>query len=68
MHQKALIQRFVQKIFVYDGGKKIRVIINPNRIDLNGLLDTNGGEGSLPPISQNKCYYINGAVILDIAV
>ncbi len=54
-NQKALIQRFVQKIFVYDGGKKIRVIINPNRIDLNGLLDTNGGEGeirTLAPVSR----------------
>lgn len=49
LNQKRLIQRFVSNIIVYDTekGKKIRVIINPNRIDLEGLLDSNGGEGGI---------------------
>lgn len=44
--QKAVIQRFIYKIFVYDeeGSKKIkvRVVINPNNINVSELLDTSG--------------------------
>lgn len=49
-NQKRLIQRFVSNIIIYGDAKKgikIRVVINPNRIDLHGLLDSNGGEGGI---------------------
>ncbi len=41
---KAVIQRFVDKIYIYNEDKKtkVRVLINPNNVDVSELLDTSG--------------------------
>lgn len=49
-NQKKIIQSFVSKVFVYGNEKediKIRVVINPNKMNIDEFLDTNGGEGGI---------------------
>ncbi len=43
-NQKLVIQKFVDKIFLYEKGDKkiVRVVVNPNNTDVSSFLDNNG--------------------------
>lgn len=43
-NQKLVIQKFVDKIFLYEkeGKKIVRVVVNPNNVDVSTFLDKNG--------------------------
>ncbi len=67
--QRAVIQRFVDAIYLYDddgGGYRIRIVVNPNRDKALSFLDTVGVSLPLPPVSKNNILFFNGLLILDI--
>ena len=69
--QKKVVNRFVDRIYVYDDpdGYKIRILINTQKINVSEFLDSNGNNPS-PPIESKRdmLLFANGILLLDFFI
>ena len=67
-NQKLVIQKSVDKIYLYEKGDKkiVRVVVNPNNIDVSTFLDIDGRGCPLPTIT--KITYLHGVLLLDFVL
>lgn len=69
--QKTVVNRFVDKILVYDDpeGYKVRILINTQKVNVSDFLDSNGNNLPLPIESKNDMlFFANGILLLDFFI